>query len=44
MRGACVRHDNGPAAAATIGAAEDRRVRLLKDAGFNALRSARTTR
>jgi beta-galactosidase len=40
MRGACVHHDNGPLGAATIGAAEDRRVRLLKAAGFNALRSA----
>jgi hypothetical protein len=40
LRGACVHHDNGPLGAATIGAAEDRRVRLLKEAGFNALRSA----
>jgi len=40
LRGACVHHDNGPLGAATLGAAEDRRVRLLKAAGFNALRSA----
>ncbi|MET0861555.1 MAG: glycoside hydrolase family 2 TIM barrel-domain containing protein [Microbacterium sp.] len=40
LRGACVHHDNGPLGAATIGAAEERRVRLLKAAGFNALRSA----
>ncbi|GAA1994136.1 glycoside hydrolase family 2 TIM barrel-domain containing protein [Microbacterium pumilum] len=40
LRGACVHHDNGPLGAVTIDAAEDRRVRLLKDAGFNALRSA----
>ncbi|WP_251452184.1 glycoside hydrolase family 2 TIM barrel-domain containing protein [Microbacterium sp. Marseille-Q6648] len=40
MRGACVHHDNGPLGAATPDAAEDRRVRLLKAAGFNALRSA----
>lgn len=40
LRGACVHHDNGPLGAATIGAAEDRRVRLMKAAGFNALRSA----
>lgn len=40
LRGACVHHDNGPLGAATIDAAEDRRVRLLKQAGFNALRSA----
>lgn len=40
LRGACVHHDNGPLGAATFAAAEDRRVRLLKEAGFNALRSA----
>ena len=40
MRGACVHHDNGVLGAATFAAAEDRRVRLLKNAGFNALRSA----
>lgn len=40
LRGACVHHDNGPLGAATIDAAEDRRVRRLKAAGFNALRSA----
>jgi hypothetical protein len=40
LRGACVHHDNGPIGAATIAAAEDRRIRLLKDAGFNAIRSA----
>lgn len=40
LRGACVHHDNGPLGAATPDAAEDRRVRLLKQAGFNALRSA----
>ena len=33
-------HDSGPLGAATIDAAEDRRVRLLKEAGFNAIRSA----
>jgi len=40
LRGACVHHDSGPLGAATFAAAEDRRVRLLKAAGFNALRSA----
>jgi beta-galactosidase len=40
LRGACVHHDNGPLGAATIAAAEERRVRLLKDAGFNAIRSS----
>jgi len=40
LRGACIHHDSGPLGAATIDAAEDRRVRLLKAAGFNAIRSA----
>jgi beta-galactosidase len=40
LRGACVHHDNGILGAATLPAAEDRRVRLLKAAGFNAIRSA----
>ncbi|WP_425826256.1 glycoside hydrolase family 2 TIM barrel-domain containing protein [Streptomyces fractus] len=38
LRGACVHHDNGPLGAATYARAEERRVRLLKDAGFNAIR------
>lgn len=40
LRGACVHHDNGLLGAATYADAEYRRVRLLKEAGFNALRSA----
>lgn len=40
LRGACVHHDNGPLGAAAIGRAEERRVELLKAAGFNAIRSA----
>jgi beta-galactosidase len=40
LRGACVHHDNGPIGAATIDRAEERRVELLKAAGFNAIRSA----
>lgn len=40
LRGACVHHDNGPIGAATIARAEERRVELLKAAGFNALRSS----
>jgi beta-galactosidase len=40
LRGACVHHDNGPLGAATFDTAEYRRVRLLKAAGFNSLRSA----
>ncbi|UGQ11020.1 DUF4982 domain-containing protein [Yinghuangia sp. ASG 101] len=38
LRGACVHHDNGVLGAATFAAAEERRVRLLKEAGFNAIR------
>lgn len=40
LRGACVHHDNGPLGGAALAAAEERRVRLLKEAGFNAIRSA----
>ena len=40
LRGACIHHDNGVLGAATHRAAEYRRVRLLKAAGFNAIRSA----
>ncbi|MGX1161363.1 glycosyl hydrolase family 2 [Arthrobacter sp. SLBN-100] len=40
LRGACVHHDNGPLGGAAVAAAEERRVRLLKNAGFNAIRSA----
>ncbi|MBI4899368.1 MAG: glycoside hydrolase family 2 protein [Actinobacteria bacterium] len=40
MRGACIHHDNGPLGSAAIGRAEERRVELLKAAGFNAIRSA----
>jgi beta-galactosidase len=40
LAGACIHHDNGLLGAATHRAAEYRRVRLLKDAGFNAIRSA----
>ena len=40
LRGACVHHDNGLLGAADIDRAEERRVQLLKAAGFNAVRSA----
>ncbi|MDR6639554.1 glycoside hydrolase family 2 TIM barrel-domain containing protein [Paenarthrobacter nitroguajacolicus] len=40
LRGACVHHDNGPLGAASIAAAEERRVLVLKEAGFNAIRSS----
>ncbi|MBR0450727.1 MAG: DUF4982 domain-containing protein [Oscillospiraceae bacterium] len=40
FRGACVHHDNGILGACAFDEAEERRVRILKDAGFNAIRSA----
>jgi beta-galactosidase len=38
--GACVHHDNGPLGAAAFDRAEERRVELLKAAGFNAIRTS----
>lgn len=38
LRGACIHHDNGVLGAATYYDAEYRRVRILKEAGFNAIR------
>ncbi len=40
LRGGCVHHDNGPLGACTYDRAEERRVELLKAAGFNAIRTA----
>jgi beta-galactosidase len=40
LRGACLHHDNGLLGAAGIARAEERRVEILKAAGFNAIRSA----
>lgn len=40
LRGTCIHHDNGILGAATYRAAEYRKCRLIKDAGFNAIRSA----
>ena len=40
LRGACVHADNGVIGAATFDVAEERRVAILKSAGFNAIRSA----
>ncbi|SDD45730.1 Glycosyl hydrolases family 2, sugar binding domain [Sanguibacter gelidistatuariae] len=40
LRGACIHSDNGPLGAASIARAEERRITLLKEAGFNAIRSA----
>ena len=38
LRGACIHHDNGVLGAATYYDAEYRRIRLMKEAGFNAIR------
>lgn len=40
LRGACVHHDNGVIGAHTLYAAEERRVRILKESGYNAIRSS----
>ncbi|MBE5807435.1 MAG: glycoside hydrolase family 2 protein [Clostridiales bacterium] len=40
LYGGCIHHDNGVIGAATIERAEDRRAQLMRQAGYNALRSA----
>ena len=40
QKGTCIHHDNGVIGAATFAAAEERRARQIKEAGFNAIRSA----
>ena len=40
LRGGCVHHDSGILGAATYAESEERRVRILKENGFNAIRSA----
>ena len=40
LRGACIHHDNGVLGAATVERADERRIEILKAAGFNAIRSA----
>ncbi|GAB3613179.1 glycoside hydrolase family 2 TIM barrel-domain containing protein [Humibacter ginsengisoli] len=40
LRGACIHHDHGVLGAVALDQAEDRRARLIKAAGFNAIRSA----
>ena len=40
MRGACVHHDLGALGAASLDRAEERRIEVLKAAGFNAIRTA----
>jgi len=38
LKGGCIHHDNGPLGSATIGRAEERKIELLKNNGFNAIR------
>ena len=40
LRGGCIHHDHGALGVASYPAAEERKVRKLKEAGFNALRTA----
>lgn len=40
LRGACVHHDNGVLGAASYPKSEERRVRILKEQGYNAIRSS----
>lgn len=40
LRGGCIHHDNGILGAATYAESEERRVRIMKEVGFNALRSS----
>lgn len=40
LRGACIHHDNGILGATTLKQAEEFRLRKLKEAGFNSIRSA----
>ena len=40
MAGGCAHHDNGPLGSAAFDRAEERRVQLLKAAGFNAIRTS----
>lgn len=40
LRGGCIHHDNGPLGSKALPRAEERKIELLKHAGFNALRMA----
>jgi beta-galactosidase len=40
LKGGCLHHDNGPLGSATFKSAEYRRVRIMKENGFNAIRTA----
>ncbi len=38
LKGGCIHHDNGPLGAAAIDRAEERKIELLKQQGYNAVR------
>src|SRR5207244_1904874 len=38
LKGGCIHHDNGPLGAAAIDRAEERKIEILKKAGYNAIR------
>ncbi len=40
LRGGCIHHDNGPIGSAEFAAAAKRRVKLMQQAGYNAIRSS----
>ena len=40
LRGGCLHHDNGPLGSAAISRAEERKIELLKAAGYNAIRTS----
>ena len=40
LKGGCIHHDLGPLGSAAFDQAEERRVRQMKEAGYNALRCA----
>lgn len=40
LKGGCIHHDNGPLGAASIDRAEERKIEILKNNGFNAIRTA----
>lgn len=40
LKGGCIHHDNGPLGAVSLPDAEMRRIRLLKEGGYNAIRTA----
>ena len=40
LKGGCIHHDLGPLGAASIDRAEERKVELIKNAGYNALRTS----